>query len=84
MNEIRQEQETAIDRQAVSNLTLLSTKEAAAYFGVSQIWLAKRRLEGNGPIFRKIGRRVIYARRDLESYLDACARRSTSDCGSAA
>jgi hypothetical protein len=42
------------------------------------------RLRGGGPRFLKIGRRVIYRRRDLDNWLAARERASTSDRGKAA
>jgi hypothetical protein len=60
----------------------LNIEQSCGYLGgVSAIFLAKRRLDGTGPRFRKIGGRVIYLKRDLDEYLDRCVRRSTSDAG---
>jgi hypothetical protein len=56
----------------------LSTSEAAAYCGSSASTLEKYRVFGCGPIFAKIGRRVVYRVEDLDSWLDANRRQSTS------
>lgn len=61
----------------------LDAKSSAQYLGIKPITLCKWRLQGTGPTFRKLGRRVVYLRKDLDSFLEASARRSTSDNGSA-
>ncbi len=58
---------------------LLRTKEAARFLGISLRTLEKHRTYGTGPIYRKIGGRVLYAVRDLESWSANGARKSTSD-----
>lgn len=59
----------------------MNAKEAAAYLGVASATLAKYRCLGGGPSFYKIGRRVLYDVRDLDTFVAACRRRSTSDTG---
>ena len=59
----------------------LSVTEAASYLGVSASWLNKLRVLGGGPIFIKVGRRVLYDRDDLTSWLDDHRRQSTSALG---
>ena len=55
---------------------------AAEYLGLSASTLAKMRLRGDGPIYAKAGPRVVvYDLRDLESWLAARKRTSTSDDG---
>lgn len=58
------------------------TPGAAEYLGIAELTLEKWRVAGRGPKFRKIGKIVVYAREDLDQYLDAHARNSTSDPGS--
>jgi hypothetical protein len=60
---------------------LLDTREAARQLGLSPSYLAKRRLTGgpDSPIFIKLGKLVRYAQRDIDAYLDARRRRSTSE-----
>jgi hypothetical protein len=41
----------------------------------------KLRCTGAGPIFIRLGRRVIYDTRDLDAWLNAARRCSTSDTG---
>jgi len=58
----------------------LRSKAAAEYLGLSNSTLAKMRLRGDGPPYAKVGPRVvIYDLSDLESYVAARRRRSTSE-----
>jgi hypothetical protein len=59
----------------------MATEPAARYLGLSPRSLEKMRLTGAGPVFRKFGRRVLYAMEDLEAWAQAQRRRSTSDPG---
>ena len=61
------------------NTWKLRAPEAAAYVGLSPSTLAKMRLRGDGPVYSKAGPRVvIYDKADLDAWLDAQKRRSTS------
>ncbi|EXL02503.1 MULTISPECIES: AlpA family transcriptional regulator [Brucella] len=55
------------------------TVEAARLLGLSPRTLEKHRCDGTGPIYRKLGGRVVYTVADLQSWIDAAARRSTSE-----
>jgi len=44
----------------------LDSPEAAEYLGISVSTLSKRRVDGDGPKYLKLGRRVVYDTRDLE------------------
>lgn len=57
----------------------LRTPEAARFLGLSPRTLEKHRVYGTGPIYRKLGGRVVYAIADLHVWADAGVRRSTSD-----
>jgi hypothetical protein len=61
----------------------LSSPEAAEYLGINAYTLPKWRVFGGGPVYRKVGRRVIYDTRDLEAWLDAHRCKSTSDAPAA-
>ncbi len=54
----------------------LNNTQAAAYLNLSPRTLEKQRVIGGGPWFRKFGRRVLYARVDLDAWADErrCAR----------
>lgn len=43
---------------------------AAAYLKISVSMLKQFRIQGGGPLFKPIGSRVIYRRKDLDSWLD--------------
>jgi predicted DNA-binding transcriptional regulator AlpA len=63
----------------------LRTPEAAAYVGLSSSTLEKLRLTGNGPAYQKAGPKiVVYRVEDLDAWLSARRRISTSDTGSLA
>ena len=57
----------------------IDTRTLAKRTGIAVSTWTKHRLRGTGPAYRKIGRRCIYAWRDVEAYLDANTRQSTSD-----
>ena len=57
---------------------VLSAELAARFVGLSASTLAKLRLNGNGPIYCKLGRRVVYRPADLEQWLQSRATRDTS------
>jgi predicted DNA-binding transcriptional regulator AlpA len=59
----------------------LKTRATAAYCGSSASTFEKLRLTGGGPVYSKIGRRVVYRIEDLEAWLAENRRRSTSDQG---
>ena len=47
----------------------LSVQEAACFLGLSVSTLNKMRLNGSGPRYLKLGRRVLYVIRDLEKWV---------------
>lgn len=61
----------------------LSRPQAAQYLGLSPKTLEVRALRGGGPSFSKLGRRVVYSRADLDAWVAAQRRTSTSDTGEA-
>jgi len=62
----------------------LRTAEAADYIGLSASTMEKMRLYGEGPRYAKLGRSVIYAITDLDAWVNAHKRSSTSEAVSAA
>jgi hypothetical protein len=58
---------------------LLNANEAAARIGSSVSYLNKLRCQGGGPVFVKMGRLVRYRPEDLDTYIEARRRSSTSD-----
>ena len=59
--------------------TVVTTKTSARLVGLAESTLAKLRLNGNGPIYCKLGRRVVYRPTDLELWLQSRTARHTSD-----
>ena len=60
---------------------LLTTKEAAHLLGVSEAFLERDRWAGARIPFIKVGSRAVrYRITDLETYIQAQARQSTSQC----
>jgi predicted DNA-binding transcriptional regulator AlpA len=57
----------------------LRTQEAARFLGLSERTLEKHRTYGTGPIYRKLGGRVVYSVEDLQSWADRGLVTSTSD-----
>ena len=64
-----------------SDSTRLTVEAAATHIGLSVSTLNKLRVFGGGPVFLKIGRRVVYDLADLEQWLASKRRISTSDGG---
>jgi hypothetical protein len=62
---------------------LLNTVQAAAYLGRSVSTMRNWRVQGYGPAFVKVGRGkkapVGYTQEDLDAYIAAQRKRSTSD-----
>ena len=64
---------------------ILRTADAAQYVDLAESTLEKLRVYGGGPTFIRLGARAIrYRREDLDAWLAAGARRSTSDLGNKA
>lgn len=60
--------------------TLLTTRDAARYLGVSMAFLERDRWAGAKIPFVKIGTRAVrYRLADLNTYLDIQVRHSTSE-----
>jgi predicted DNA-binding transcriptional regulator AlpA len=58
---------------------LLTPKEAAKFLRVSESFLAKARMRGDGPRYRKLSRAVRYSMSDLLAWLKTCAKTSTAE-----
>ncbi len=59
----------------------IDTKEASRITGVAEASLMTQRVRGGGPVFFKVGQKVIYTRRTCFEHLAAGRRTSTSDPG---
>jgi predicted DNA-binding transcriptional regulator AlpA len=60
-------------------VVLLTPKEAAQVLKVSESWLAKARMRGDGPPFIKIGRSIRYSEAALIQWMKSQQRLSTSE-----
>jgi predicted DNA-binding transcriptional regulator AlpA len=55
----------------------LRTKDAAKYLSIGQSTLERKRIEGNGPKFRKLGQRMVtYTIDDLDAWASQNIRNS--------
>jgi hypothetical protein len=63
----------------IFSLVFLDNKQAADFLKLSPRTLEKHRVQGGGPRFRKLGRRVVYAIADLEAWANERICRNTSD-----
>lgn len=64
-------------------MTLLTPREAAARLRVAPDTLAKWRCQGRGPIYTKVGGRVLYDEADLIAYITARQCGSTAEADQA-
>ena len=51
---------------------------AAAILNVSEKTLARWRMKGGGPAYRKIGRKITYTQSAIDEFRAKCTRHSTS------
>lgn len=70
---------TTEDKKSPLQKPFLTTKESAAWLGLTRNTLEKWRVHGGGPPYRKHGRYVRYHHDDLIAWSEASKRRSTSD-----
>jgi hypothetical protein len=59
----------------------VTTPDAAVHLGLATRTLEKHRCYGTGPVFRKLGGRIVYAIADLDAWAELGSRKSTSDPG---
>jgi predicted DNA-binding transcriptional regulator AlpA len=58
---------------------LLPPREAADFLRVSESWLAKARMRGDGPPYVKVGRSIRYAEGALLQWIKSRVHLSTSE-----
>jgi hypothetical protein len=66
-------------RSALAAPGVMATPDAAVYLGLSPATLETMRTRGGGPVFLKLGRRVLYRQADHDRWLHGRRRSSTSD-----
>jgi excisionase family DNA binding protein len=59
--------------------SLLTGRDAASFLSLSLRTLERLRVSGGGPLFVKCGRSVRYRQSDLDSWIEAHQRHSTSE-----
>jgi predicted site-specific integrase-resolvase len=60
--------------------TLVIEEEAAAgLLHISPRTLQRWRVQGRGPVYVKVGKRVFYTEADLATYVNDCRRHSTGE-----
>jgi predicted DNA-binding transcriptional regulator AlpA len=62
-----------------SHATFLTQNEVAALLRLSPRTLERHRLAGTGPVYVKLGRRVVYKREAVEAWAAANTFTSTSE-----
>lgn len=60
-------------------ITYFNTSEASKYLRLSPRTLENMRLTGEGPVYRKHGRLVVYHPSDLVAWSESRKQESTSD-----
>jgi predicted DNA-binding transcriptional regulator AlpA len=61
------------------NRNTLDTRAAAEHLGLAESTLEKLRVTGGGPVFCKLGRRVVYRLADLDVWIASRRVGSTSE-----
>jgi len=61
------------------NPIVIGADKVADLLGLSKSTLAKMRLSGKGPVFSKLGRRVVYRPEDVDAWIASRRFRSTSE-----
>ena len=64
--------------QTLKNI-LITPEQTAKQLSLGVSTLARWRLEGAGPRWKKLGRSVRYLQADIDEWLDAQTRQSTSE-----
>jgi predicted DNA-binding transcriptional regulator AlpA len=65
--------------RSISGERLLTVRDAANVLRLSESWLAKARMRGDGPPFVKIGRSIRYSEGALREWLQSRTRQLTSE-----
>ena len=62
-----------------SSERLLTARDAANFLRLSQSWLAKARMRGDGPPYVKLGRSIRYTETGVLQWMKSRQRLSTSE-----
>jgi hypothetical protein len=75
----RDSESARVERQPNRGERMLTPKEAANFLRLSESWLAKARMRGDGPHYAKFGRAIRYPESGLIGYTKSRLRLSTSE-----
>lgn len=64
--------------QLSTNAKLLNQKEVAEIIGLSEAWLERKRWEGGGIPYRKLGRCVRYDERDVIDWIQSHGKQNST------
>ncbi len=67
--------------QVFEDSKMYDQSEAAPILRKSEAWFERKRWDGTGPKYIKIGRKPLYRGSDLNAWLNEQVRQSTSDKG---
>lgn len=59
-------------------LKLLNQKEVAQIIRKSTAWLERKRWEGGGIPYRKVGRHVFYEEQDVKNWIESQPKRTST------
>jgi predicted DNA-binding transcriptional regulator AlpA len=71
--------EPALESKSARVEHLLTPKDAANFLRLSESWLAKGRMRGDGPPYVKLGRSIRYGEGALVQWMKSHVRLSTSE-----
>jgi hypothetical protein len=65
------------EHEAEAGVRYLEPPDAAKFTNLSTTFLARARVDGNGPTFVKVGRKILYETRDLVAWMNSQKRQMT-------
>ena len=63
------------------NTQLLTEQQASVLYNYSRYWFQKKRWEGGGPPYKKIGRSVRYSAKELSEWFDSFGLQTSTSEG---
>ena len=85
LSRLENNEDFKMNSDVIKNTIWLPPPAAGEFLGdTSTSTLAKWRLAGTGPVYAKVGKKVIYGDGDLAAFAESRRRLSTSDTGSEA
>jgi hypothetical protein len=65
--------------QPLKQSVFMTVIEAATVLRISPVTLSRWRVQGSGPAYHKLGRRIVYSRADVIAWAESRRRLSTSE-----